>query len=213
MKKIGAKKIKKEKTVFKNLKLTKKDIKASKNKNINKIIDKPKKEISKKSDTMISLSKDEEEEKNDNKYVYLTTTNYDNVMSDFLKIKGCSILKYGIKISTDKINFGYCRTCDENLIYPMCIECTRQCHQELGHTIIEMNEPANIRCGCGEKMHKITIHRRNSKLLTSKECPYSDLCEKSRLSTLYVIEGKCVCEFCYRMCGYDGRGQPLEKEK
>ena len=213
MKKVGAKKLKKEKTVFKNIRQTKKDKKTPNKKIINKIIDKQKKEVSKKSDTMISLSKEEEEKKDDNKIINLTTSNYDNVKSDFLRIKGCSILKYGIKISTDKINFGYCRTCDINLIHPMCLECARICHQQLGHKIIEMNETANIRCGCGEKMHKITSHRRKSKLITAKECPYSDLCEKSRLSTLYVIEGKCVCEFCYRMCGYDGKGQPLEKEK
>ena len=164
MKKVGSKKLKKEKTVFKNIRQTKKDKKTPNKKIINKIIDKQKKEVSKKSDTMISLSKEEEEKKDDNKIINLTTSNYDNVKSDFLRIKGCSILKYGIKISTDKINFGYCRTCDINLIHPMCLECARICHQQLGHKIIEMNETANIRCGCGEKMHKITSHRRKSKL-------------------------------------------------
>ena len=214
MKKIDIKKYKKEKTILKSIKPTKKDNKNQKKKITSKIIDKPKNDSSKKSDTMISQSKEDDDQNNNtNKNIFLINTNCDNVMKEFLKIKECSILKYGIKISTDKIYYGYCQTCDVNLIHPMCIECARMCHQIIGHKIREMKEQANIRCGCGEKMHKISNYRRTSKLIAAKECPYSDLCEKSRLSTLYVVEGKCVCEFCYRMCGYEGRGQPLEKEK
>ena len=161
---------------------------------------------SKKSDTMISQSHDE------NENILNTSTNND-VISEFVKIKGCSILKYGIKASTEKIHYGYCHTCDVNLMHPICSECINLCHKVIGHKIREIREPGYIRCGCGEKMHKISNTRRNSRLIISRECPYSDWCEKSRLSTLYVVEGKCVCEFCYRMCGYEGKGKPLEKEK
>ena len=215
MKKKYVEKNKKEKNILKSIKPIKKDnIKISKKKISSKIIDKSNNEISKKSDTMISQSKEEDELiNNNNKNIILTSSNCDMVKNDFFKIKECSIIKYGIKISTDKIHYGYCQTCDVNLIHPICIECARMCHQIIGHKIREMKEPANIRCGCGEKMHKISNYRRNSKLIAAKECPYSDLCEKSRLSTLYVVDGKCVCEFCYRMCGYEGKGQPLEKEK
>ena len=216
MKKKYVEKNKKEKNILKSIKPIKKDnIKISKKKISPKIIDKSNNEISKKSDTMISQSKEEDEliNNNNNKNIILTSSNCDMVKNDFFKIKECSIIKYGIKISTDKIHYGYCQTCDVNLIHPICIECARMCHQIIGHKIREMKDPANIRCGCGEKMHKISNYRRNSKLIAAKECPYSDLCEKSRLSTLYVVDGKCVCEFCYRMCGYEGKGQPLEKEK
>ena len=161
---------------------------------------------SKKSDTMISQSHDEID-------IPLNTNNCNDVINEFVKIKGCSILKYGIKISTEKIHYGYCQTCDVNLMHPICLECINSCHKSIGHKIREMREPGYIRCGCGEKMHKILNVRRNSKLIISRECPYSDWCEKSRLSTLYVFEGKCVCEFCYRICGYEGKGKPLEKEK
>ena len=216
MKKIGSRKSKKNISIYKNIKLNKKEIENNKSKIIQKIIDKSENEISKKSDTMLSISKEDIDLNNNNNNQFLniaTSLSCSNIINNFLKIKECSIVKYGIKISTDKIYYGYCQTCDVNLIHPICIECARICHQQLGHNIREIKDPGNIRCGCGEKMHKITNYRRNSKLIAVKECPYSDLCEKSRLSTLYVVEGKCVCEFCYRMCGYEGRGQPLEKEK
>ena len=217
MKKIGSRKSKKNISIYKNIKLNKKEIENNKSKIIQKIIDKSENEISKKSDTMLSISKEDidlNNNNNNNQFLNIATSlSCSNIINNFLKIKECSIVKYGIKISTDKIYYGYCQTCDVNLIHPICIECARICHQQLGHNIREIKDPGNIRCGCGEKMHKITNYRRNGKLIAVKECPYSDLCEKSRLSTLYVVEGKCVCEFCYRMCGYEGRGQPLEKEK
>ena len=213
MKKVTIKKIKKEKTILKSVESTKKDNKINKKKITSKTIEKSNNENTKKSDTMISQSREEYEINTNNKEINNANSTYNFAINEFLKIKECSILKYGIKISTEKINFGYCQTCDVNLIHPICLECARICHQQIGHRIREMKEQANIRCGCGEKMHKISNYRRTSKLITAKECPYLDLCEKSGLSTLYVVEGKCVCEFCYRMCGYEGQGQPLEKEK
>ena len=162
---------------------------------------------SKKSDTMISQSHEE------NENLFLESPSCNDVINEFIKIKGCSILKYGIKISTEKIHYGYCHTCDVNLMHPICSDCINSCHKVIGHKTREIREPGYIRCGCGEKMHKITYIRKNSRLIISRECPYSDWCEKSRLSTLYVVDGKCVCEFCYRICGYEGRGKPLEKEK
>ena len=213
MKKTGFKKIKKEKNLLKIVKPVKKDDKIYTNKLLTKTIDKIDNDNSKISDTLLSQSKEEQEKIIDEKDINITSSTCTNVINEFLKIKECSIVKYGIKISTDKIYYGYCQTCDANLIHPICIECARMCHQLLGHKIREMKEQDNIRCGCGEKMHKVSNYKRISKLISAKECPYSDLCEKSGLSTLYVIEKKCVCEFCYRMCGYDGKGEPLEKEK
>ena len=163
-------------------------------------------DISKKSDTMISQSRDEID-------IQLNDNTCNEVITEFTKIKGCSILKYGIKMSTEKIKYGFCQTCDVNLMHPICLECVNLCHRAIAHKVREIREPGYIRCGCGSKMHKILNVKRNSKLIISRECPYSDWCEKSRLSTLYVIDGKCVCEFCYRICGYEGKGKPLEKEK
>ena len=161
---------------------------------------------SKKSDTMIDQSHAEID-------IPLNIDTCNDVINEFTKIKRCSIIIYGIKTSTEKIRYGYCQTCDVNLMYPYCLECLNLCHKSINHKIREIREPGYIRCGCGAKMHRILNIRRNSKLIISRECPYSDWCEKSRLSTLYVVEGKCVCEFCYRICGYEGKGKPLEKEK
>ena len=135
-----------------------------------------------------------------------------DVITSFLKIKKCTILQYGVKQTTEKVKFGYCRTCDLNLMNPICEECLVQCHKKYEHNIREINEPDNIICGCGERMHKFKVLERKNKL-GADECPYSDWCEKSRLSALYIVDERCVCEFCYRICGYDGKGKQLEKEK
>ena len=208
MKKIGTKKYLKGKPTIKGI--------TSKNKNkkiISKILDNSNNENSKNSDTIIPLAIEEKKIADIKKDINVTTSIYNNIKNEFFKVMDCSILKYGIKISTEKIYYGYCQTCDVNLIHPICIECANICHKSLDHKIRVMKEKDNIICSCGEKMHKIINYRRKIRLIIAKECPFSDLCEKSRLSKLYVIEGKCVCEFCYRMCGYDGKGQPLEKEK
>ena len=134
------------------------------------------------------------------------------VIEEFLKIKKCSLLQYGIKPSIEKIKFGYCRTCDLNLMNPICLECLYECHKKLEHDIREINEPDNIICGCGERMHKFKAIEKKNKI-SADECPFSDWCEKSGFSALYIVNEKCVCEFCYRICGYDGKGKQLEKEK
>ena len=138
--------------------------------------------------------------------------NVNDVISQFLRIKNCSVIQYGIKPSPEKIKFGYCRTCDINLMNKICIECLFECHKKYEHDIREINEPDNIICGCGERMHKFKILERKNGL-RADECPFSDWCEKSRLSTLYIVDEKCVCEFCYKICGYDNKGRELEKEK
>ena len=139
--------------------------------------------------------------------------NCHNVISEFTKIKRCSVLKYGISLSSEKIKFGYCHTCDKNLMYSICLECLRECHTKLGHDTREIEQPDHILCGCGERMHHFEENDKKKNKKFSIECPYNDWCEKSLLSTLYIVDDRCICEFCYRMCGYEGRGRPLEKER
>ena len=137
-----------------------------------------------------------------------------NVISEFTKIRKCSVLKYGISLSLEKIKFGYCHTCDTNLMYPICLECLKECHIKSGHDIREIDQPDFILCGCGERMKKfMNKKKKKRKKKYSLECPYNDWCEKSSLSTLYIVDEKCICEFCYQMCGYEGKGRPLEKER
>ena len=139
--------------------------------------------------------------------------NCQNIISEFIRIKKCSILKYGISLSTEKIKFGNCHTCDTNLMYPICSDCLIQCHKRKGHDIREIEEPDFIICGCGERMHRFKENEKKKNKKCSSECPYTDWCEKSMLSTLYIIGEKCICEFCYRMCEYEGKARTLEKER
>ena len=90
--------------------------------------------------------------------------NVNDVISQFLRIKKCSVIAYGIKPSPEKLKFGFCRTCDLNLMNPICLECLYECHKKYDHDIREMNEPDNIICGCGERMHKFKILERKNGL-------------------------------------------------
>jgi len=156
----------------------------------------------------IILEEVEEKESDDN-----SEDNCKNIIAQFTKIKKCSILKYGINLSTEKIKYGNCHTCDTNLMYPICADCLRECHKRKGHDVREVDAPDFIVCGCGERMHHFKDAEKKKSKKYSSECPYSDWCEKSSLSTLYIVDERCVCEFCYKMCGYEGRGRPLEKER
>ena len=51
----------------------------------------------------------------------------------FNKVNNCSVSKYGIKKSTEDIEYSYCKTCDHNLLKPICLCCINQCHK--GHLI------------------------------------------------------------------------------
>ena len=42
--------------------------------------------------------------------------NVPKLIQKFINVKGCSILKYGLKMSNESIDFSFCRTCDPNLI-------------------------------------------------------------------------------------------------
>ena len=94
-----------------------------------------------------------------------------NVIAEFTKIKRCSVLKYGISPSTEKIKFGFCHTCDTNLMHPICLECIRECHIKLGHDTREIDQPDFILCGCGERMHAFLNNDKQKNKKFSSECP------------------------------------------
>ena len=77
---------------------------------------------------------------------------YEDILPAFniLKMEKCSILKYGIKKSTKPIKYSYCKTCDQNLLNPICIPCINHCHK--GHLIKRVFKKENIKCSCGEKI-------------------------------------------------------------
>ena len=135
------------------------------------------------------------------------------IVDNFVKIKKCSILKYGIKVSPIKIEYGFCNTCDINLMHPICSACLEKCHLKFHHNIKKVTEPKNIICGCGERMHHFQLLTKKSNLMKSNKCPYSDFCEKSKSTNLYVVDGVYICEFCYHLCGYEGKGELYDKQE
>ena len=102
------------------------------------------------------------------------------IVGNFVKIKKCSILKYGIKVSPIKIEYGFCNTCDINLMHPICSASLEKCHEKYHHSIKRVKEPNNIICGCGERMHHFQLLAKKSNLKKSNKCPYTELCEKSK---------------------------------
>ena len=118
-------------------------------------------QIEQKNDLVINNDEMEEEKnslvsesKKSSKIEINNDDNCNEVITEFLKIKNCTILQYGIKPTIEKVKFGYCRTCDLNLMNPICEVCLYECHKKYDHNIREINEPDNIVCGCGERMHK-----------------------------------------------------------
>ena len=158
-----------------------------------------------KSFSSIEESKKNKEEKKEN--------NEDLIVKSFLQIEDCPILKYGIKPSLEPIKYGYCSTCDINLIHPICINCIEKCHKKYNHQVRIKTEPEKIICGCGERLHKFPLKVKKTDFKTNKDCPYTDWCDKTGLNHLYVVDDICVCEFCYILCGLERMGRPLEIEK
>ena len=140
-------------------------------------------------------------------------TSVTDVISDFLKIDKCSILKYGIKPSTEPISYGYCITCDINLIHPICSECLNICHINLNHTVKQVSTKGNIICGCGERMHKFTDKLLKQDSIISSSCPYTDYCKTANLENWFIVGTKTVCPMCYVNCGHQGKGFSVDIEQ
>ena len=80
--------------------------------------------------------------------------NSPKLIKKFLEIPDCSILKYGLKPSIENVEFSFCRTCDPNLINPICIACINTCHKS--HKIKKKFIKGEIKCICGERLHCIS---------------------------------------------------------
>ena len=124
-----------------------------------------------------------------------------DVMKEYLKIDNCSILKYGIKKSIEAIKYGYCATCDLNLIHPICMTCIENCHN--GHSIKIMPEMDHIICGCGERLHKFPLKIKKNKLNNTIDCPFSQWCSVFGLTNRIKVKETDICEFCSKLCEYE----------
>ena len=55
--------------------------------------------------------------------------NTPELIKKFLEVEDCSIIKYGLNQTYETIEFSFCRTCDPNLINPICAACINVCHK------------------------------------------------------------------------------------
>ena len=126
-----------------------------------------------------------------------------NIIKKLKEVKNCSILKYGIKPSTNDISYSYCLTCDSSLINPICIPCLNHCHK--GHNIKEKYELGKIICSCGERSH-IVLNEENSNYKRSiNDCLCNEWSYTSKLNVCYLnnnsnIKDNHICLLCYNFC-------------
>ena len=118
----------------------------------------------------------------------------------FNKVNNCSVSKYGIKKSTEDIEYSYCKTCDHNLLKPICLCCINQCHK--GHSIKYIFNKGKIKCCCGEKNHvgmKMNVETNN------KNNDVNCLCNEwniiAKLNFYYINQNnEPICILCHNYC-------------
>ena len=119
---------------------------------------------------------------------------------NFNKMNRCSIIKYGIKPSTDEIKYSYCKTCDHNLVRPICYPCISQCHN--GHLINTLIKKGKIKCFCGEKNHfQNQIINNNDVDYKNINCFCNEWNITAKLGFYYVNKNKePICILCHNYC-------------
>ena len=128
---------------------------------------------------------------------------------NFLKIGKCSILKYGIKKSKQPIKYSFCKTCDHNLVNPICISCINQCHK--GHLIKYIFKKGKIRCFCGEKNHyQKTI---NNNIFKEKDimCFCNEWNKVAKLGFYYNNSNQPICILCHNYCQKNNKQDKIIK--
>ena len=131
-------------------------------------------------------------------------------LHNFNKISNCSILKYGIKESTDEIKYSYCKTCDHNLVRPICYPCITQCHK--GHMIKPVLKKGKIKCFCGEKNHFQNQITNNVVNYKSINCFCNEWNITAKLGFYYVNKKKeAICILCHNYCISDNKKDKIIK--
>ena len=62
-------------------------------------------------------------------------------------VPNCAIMKYGVALSKEIIDFSFCLSCDPSSIFPICEACLNQCHKD--HKIKQPYSKGIIKCFCG----------------------------------------------------------------
>ena len=124
--------------------------------------------------------------------------NAPKLLKKFLEVTDCSILKYGLKPSSENIEFSYCRTCDPNLINPICAACINICHKT--HKIKKKYIKGEIKCICGERLH--CMSKTPDLTNNNNSCQLGEWYIISKLNFYYKLDdnNKCLCMLCYNFC-------------
>ena len=109
-------------------------------------------------------------------------------IANFKKVSKCSIVKYGIKKSTEEIEYSYCRTCDHNLVRPICLSCINKCHKN--HSINYLFRRGRIKCSCGEKNHHTININNNPNKLGDINCLCNEWNAIAKLGFYYINKKK-----------------------
>ena len=129
---------------------------------------------------------------------------------NFNKINNCSILKYGIKESIEEIKYSYCKTCDHNLVRPICYPCINECHK--GHLIKTILKKGKIKCFCGERNH--FQNQVNNNVIDHKNinCFCNEWNIIAKLGFYYVNKDKDpICILCHNYCVNDNKKDKIIK--
>ena len=119
------------------------------------------------------------------------------LLSTFMNVKGCPVLKFGLK--KIPMDYYFCKDCDKEEKFPMCHSCIKKCHK--GHSPSEKHPASSsnlIRCSCAMINHQTTKQEVNEELTT---CYFYELNKTNE--SLYCYEntnGNQICEFCYCFC-------------
>jgi len=120
-------------------------------------------------------------------------------IANFKKVNKCSIIKYGIKKSTEEIEYSYCKTCDHNLVRPICLSCINKCH--FGHSIYYIFSRGRIKCSCGEKNHVTVNINNNYYRLGGIKCLCNEWNAIAKLGFYYINKkNKPICILCHNYC-------------
>ena len=171
---------------------------------------KPEKSISKK---LLRTNLFFESEKNDLNKLYGDDekTKYQIVpIINFLKIKDCSMMKYGARKSSIEIDYSYCKTCDNNSLKPICLPCINKCHY--GHVIKFILKKGHIKCSCGEKNHMIM--KINYSKISNMNCLCNEWNSIANLKYYYINKNKePICILCNYCCQGDNHKNNIIKVK
>ena len=129
--------------------------------------------------------------------------NAPKLLQKFLEVKDCSILKYGLKTSLESVEFSFCRTCDPNLINPICIACINTCHKS--HKIKKKFVKGEIKCICGERLH--CISKTPDLAVNNNSCQLGEWYIISKINFFYkTSDDSCLCMLCYNFCNKNKTG-------